>query len=140
MGKDCSDIMLHGVDFRDVKVVPAFANIIVREIMEITVECKPGFMELGKGIICVGLKVCIIYEVECCTHKFNFDQARIGLACKNAQKYFLHVLILCAGPLRDKRDPLGEVTVGTDCELSSAIIFGLTLQGCWHLASREAAM
>ena len=107
MDKDHCNIMLHGVEFIDVKIVPAFANIIVGEVMEMAVECNPGFMESGKGIICMGLKVSIIYEVKCCID--NFDQARIGLACENAQKHFLHVLILHASPLRDKQDPLVEL-------------------------------
>ena len=70
-------------------------------------ECNPGFMESGKEIICMKLKVSIIYEVKCCMD--NFDQARIDLACKNPQKCFLHVLILHTSPLRDKQDPLAEV-------------------------------
>ena len=127
MDKDHCNIMLHGVEFIDVKIIPAFANIIVGEVMEMAVECNPGFMESGKGIICMGLKVSIIYEVKCCID--NFDQARIGLACENAQKHFLHVLILYASPLRDKQDPLVELAeiLTRGHSMMSVVNFGLLI-------------
>ena len=59
----------------------------------------------------------------------TLNQVRIGLACKNAQKYFLHVLILCAGPLRDKQDPLGEVmeVLTRGHSTISVVNFGLSI-------------
>ena len=63
-GDDGGDIMLHGVEFRYVEIVSTLPNAFIRKVMQVVMEGNPCFFKLAKGISSVGLKVCIVNEVQ----------------------------------------------------------------------------
>src|SRR5882762_1809996 len=49
-GDDCSNVVLHGVKFWDIKMIPTLAYGLLDKIVKVLMEGDPGFLKFPKGV------------------------------------------------------------------------------------------
>ena len=49
-GDDCCNVVLRGVKFWDIKMIPTLAHVLLNEIVKVLMEGDPGFLKFPKRV------------------------------------------------------------------------------------------
>ena len=101
------NVVVHRMEFRDIKVGAILAHILINKVLQIIMKWNPGSIKFAKRIQCMGFKVGIVYEVEGSAN--DVYETGLSRTCKNTKEDFLHILVFSANPLQDKGDSFLEM-------------------------------